>query len=146
IFTFIYSLIISHGIFFGRDENPRAREHAPPSEPSFGLWLPAAVLAFLAVLFGLAPGVVDAPVVASAANTVLGQQASVPLALWHGFNLPLLMSVGVILVGLVAYAQRGGLRRFLQRIPTRLNANAVYDWSLDALTRVSEFVEGRLLT
>src|SRR5690606_29408837 len=64
IFTFICSLIISHGIFFGRDENPRAREHAPPSEPSFGLWLPAAVLAFLAVLFGLAPGVVDAPVVA----------------------------------------------------------------------------------
>lgn len=152
ILTFVYSLIISHGVFYkrhtrgGEFANAARPSDPAPMDPAPSLWLAPGILAATAVVLGVAPGIVDGNVVASAASAVLGQPARSPLALWHGFNVPLLMSLGVIVVGVIAYTRVDGLRRTLQRIPTRLNVNRIYDWSLDTLTRVSEFVEARLLT
>lgn len=157
VLTFVYSLVISHGVFYKRVEPKVARREeegtggvpkvaAEAGEPVPGLWIAPAVLAAGAVLLGLAPGIVDGSIVASAAATVLGHRANAPLALWHGFNLPLVMSLGVIAVGGFLYVNVNAVGRALKRLPTRLNVNAVYDWALDALTDVSEFVEARLLT
>src|SRR5690606_3699027 len=149
--TFVYSLIISHGIFFrkgGVEGQPAAGGEgaAPPGDPPARLWAAPALLAVAAVALGIAPGMVDAGLVAPAARAVLGEPAHTPLALWHGVNVPLLMSLGVIGVGAVAYRRLGAVQRLIGRIPTRLNVNALYDWSLEALTKVAEWVEGRMLT
>lgn len=147
ILTFIYSLRISHGVFYRQGTHGlKLEKGAQLSEAPRGLWIPPAVLAALAVVFGIAPALVDNAVVASAVRTVLGPVESPPLALWHGFNVPLLMSVAVMAIGLVGYAGNEGLNRAINVLPTRPNMNALYDWSLDALTNVSEFVEGRMLT
>lgn len=147
ILTFVYSLIISHGVFYKRDKREGEIDNAAlPIDPPVNLWLAPGLLAATAVVLGVAPGIVDGNVVASAASAVLGKPADSPLALWHGFNLPLLMSLGVTVVGVTSYTRVDGVRRTLQRIPARLNMNAIYDWGLDTLTKVSEFVEARMLT
>lgn len=157
--TFIYSLVISHGVFFskrraeGRAEargegEPEAglEGAARPGDPPAGLWLAPALLAAAAIVLGIAPGIVDRSVVAPAVRAVVGEPVHIPLALWHGINVPLFMSVGVIGVGAAAYWRLAALQHLIGRIPTRLNVNALYDWTLEALTKVSEFVEGRMLT
>lgn len=147
ILTFVYSLKISHGVFYKTADTKFVRETGGEvSEPSAQLWAAPGLLAAGAVILGIAPVVVAGNVVAPAANAVLGKSAATPLALWHGFNLPLFMSVGVIAVGALLYTNVEAVGRVLQRIPTRLNVNAMYDWFLEALTDVSEFVEARLLT
>lgn len=147
VLTFVYSLKISHGVFYKRGRGEFTPESGVRiSEPPAKLWIAPALLAAGAIVFGVAPGVVDAPVVASATNAVLGRPEAEALALWHGLNVPLLMSVGVIVVGALLYVNDDGVGQALKRIPTRFNVNALYDWSLDALTTVSEFVEARLLT
>lgn len=147
ILTFIYSLRISHGIFYAKGQHQlQLDEGTQLCDPPGSLWVAPAVLAAGAVVLGIAPGIVDTNVVASAVSTVLGPVDSPSLALWHGFNLPLLMSLAVIVLGVVAYTRTDALERTLQRLPTRPNMNVIYDWALDTLTKVSEFVETRMLT
>lgn len=181
LLTFVYSLTISLGVFFGRQPGARSpvgdrggdpsvgERASDPSvedgatarsvgdwatdrlkeritDPSFGLWFPPALLAAGAVALGLFPAAVDARIVASAARATLGQAADTPLLLWHGVNTPLLMSLAVMAGGLIGHVRRDALGRTLARIPTRFNVNALYDWGLETLTKVSEFVEARLLT
>lgn len=102
-----------------------------------------------ALLVGLAPGLVDHPLVAPAAAAVLGgtPAGQLPhLALWHGVNTPLLMSLAVMGAGLVLYRWSGAFIRFLKSIPGRINVNAVYDWSVEALVTYSERLTGRMFT
>lgn len=147
ILTFVYSLVISYGIFFKKERGGGdVGKDVGLGDPAFSLWMAPSLLALCALVFGVAPGIVDRVVVASAVTVVLGQAESIPLALWHGVNLPLYMSAGVIVVGLLAFTRVDGLRRTVQRLPTRFNMNAMYDWFLEALTKVSEFVEARMLT
>src|SRR5690606_28747150 len=146
VLTFVYSLRISHGVFYRKDrQRPDAGAGADLRETSAGLWASPAVLAVLALVLGVAPGLVDGAVVASAVRTVLGPVESPSLALWHGFNLPLLMSAAVIVVGLALYARPAVLEGVLRRLPVRPNMNALYDWFLEALQRTAEFAETRML-
>lgn len=146
ILTLVYSLVISYGVFFRNDPNRKLEVGARPHDPPKGLWLPPALLVTLAVAFGIAPGLVDRSVVAGASAVVLGEPSNVPLALWHGVNLPLLMSIGVIALGVLIYSQVDKVRGLVNRLPNKPNVNALYDWAVDALVRFGEFIESRLMT
>lgn len=147
IFTFIYSLRISHGVFFGQGRPPAAAGgHGRPHDPPAGMWLPPVVLAALAVVLGVAPGLAEGSIVAPAARGVLGPVDVPHLALWHGFNAPLLMSAAVVALGLVAYARGPALDAVIGRLPVAPNMNALYDGFLDGLQKTADFVEKRLMT
>ena len=70
--------------------------HEPPG---FQLWLPPLVLAFLGVMTGIFPFIVDQPLVAPAVSAVSGTGEHAALKLWHGFNLVLLLSALTLVVG-----------------------------------------------
>ena len=98
-----YSARFVHDVFFNGApvDLPRV-----PHEPPFFMRLPVVLLAGLCVAVGLAPEAAVGPLLAAAAQPVLG---TVPLprytlALWHGWNLPLAMSAIAIAGGLVLYA------------------------------------------
>jgi multicomponent K+:H+ antiporter subunit A len=106
VFGVAYSLRFVHDSFFGR--GPRAVEgeiHDPPR------WMniPVAVLVVLCLAVGIVPGWTIAPVLAAAAHGVLGADTpQFSLAVWHGLNLPLLMSAAGVAGGIALYF---GLRR-----------------------------------
>ena len=142
--TAFYSLILAHKIFFGP-----LGETTPvkPREASWGLLLPPAVLTVLVVVLGVAPGLVEQVIVAAGTTVLTGTPATVHLALWHGFNLPLLMSLGAIALGALCYLQRdrfvGGLRRLTS---TRFNVNAAYEGFLRVLEDGSGRVTRSMMT
>lgn len=142
--TFVYSMMIFHGVFLKKSA-PHMLD-AQPHDPPVGLLLSPVILGVLALLIGIVPGLVDRNVVAAATNAILGSEAALALYLWHGFELPLVMSLAVIGLGGVAYVRIEGFRRFLGSIPSRLNVNAAYDWALAALPRIAEGVTGRMMT
>lgn len=112
-----YSLRFTAHLFFGapREREPIDRAH----DPRFGMWGAPAVLTVLAVLLGLIPMMLAGPLVGAVTAAVIG--GNVPefkLALWHGVNLALFMSIiavagGVLLLwpyaGLLALWERASL-------------------------------------
>jgi multicomponent Na+:H+ antiporter subunit A len=125
VFTTIYSLRFLYGAFAakGRDEPSRrvAEMHRPP-----GTFLIApGILAAAGLVFGLWPAGLD-DVLDTYADTVPGG-AEYHLALWHGVNLPLLLSILVLAVGFAAFAARARLRRLRMGYLPLGNADRIYD-------------------
>ncbi len=96
IFSVAYSVRFVHDVYFN------APDHAPsqdlpnphPHEPPLLMKAPVAILAILGIVVGLLPTLTFGPMVALAAAAVTGQPLpDYHLSIWHGFNLPLLMSV-----------------------------------------------------
>ncbi|HSM10105.1 MAG TPA: monovalent cation/H+ antiporter subunit A [Lysobacter sp.] len=105
-FGVAYSLRFVHDTFFG--EGPRAVEREI-HEPTRFMKIPVEVLVVACLAVGILPAYTVAPVLAAAARGVLGEATpEYSLALWHGINRPLLMSLGGVVGGLLLYL---GLRR-----------------------------------
>ncbi|BBZ26500.1 monovalent cation/H+ antiporter subunit A [Mycolicibacterium madagascariense] len=125
VFTTIYSLRFVYGAFArkGRPEpSPRVLEMHRPT--TFFLVAPA-ILAIAGLLFGVWPTGLDRAL-ADYADTAPGG-ADYHLALWHGVNLPLLVSILVLLAGAVAFVARHRLRRVRVGYLPLGNADRIYD-------------------
>jgi len=105
IFSVAYSVRFIHDVFFHGE--PKGLPKKPHEPPRF-MRLPVEVLVVLCVLVGLFPGLIIGPVLAVGAQAALfgGPYAPLPaykLAIWHGFNLPLAMSVVATVGGVLLY-------------------------------------------
>ena len=103
-----YSLRLAGHLFFGqpREAEPFARAH----DPSPGMWGGPALLTALAVLLGLIPMTLAAPLVAAATGAVIGAPAEAfDLALWHGVNLALILSMIAVAGGALLLWCHAGL-------------------------------------
>ena len=114
IFAVAYSTRLVHGVFF---DGPLGKNvpNKDAHEPPFGMRAPATLLAFLCIAVGILPAlllenIVNATTRASTQNFAF---EGTHLALWHGINAPLLMSVIALVGGLLFYfalAKGGRLR------------------------------------
>lgn len=131
VFTTMYSLRFLWGAFARkglREPSVRVAEmHTPP----VSFLLAPAVLAAAGLVSGLWPAPLDTVLDEYAATVPGGEEYY--LALWHGFNLPLLLSVLVLTVGVVAFVERSRLRRArLPYLPLG-NADRIYDGMIRGL-------------
>jgi multicomponent K+:H+ antiporter subunit A len=100
IFSVAYSLrFIS--VFFG----PLAQNlPLQPHEPPHWMRFPVEFLVLLCLIVGIFPETSIGPILAMAAHSVLGEQMpEYDLAIWHGLNIPLLLSGVALLVGIIFY-------------------------------------------
>jgi multicomponent K+:H+ antiporter subunit A len=116
--------------FLGSACDPGIRGHeAPPL-----MLLAPAIPAALSVVLGQLPGPKqEAVLLANAAGAAYGSQVTVSLALWHGLNIPLLLSVVAIGVGAVIFAKRRVVIAWLKGIQWTTSLNALYDTLLAAI-------------
>jgi multicomponent K+:H+ antiporter subunit A len=131
VFAVAYSLRFIHDVFFNGEPVDLPRT---PHEPPRWMKVPVEVLVALCLLVGILPAVTVEPVLAMAAASVL--QGPVPphdLALWHGFNPALLMSILALAGGLLLYAARKPLFVLADRWQGRLDARALYQRLLQGL-------------
>ncbi|MEG3192015.1 monovalent cation/H+ antiporter subunit A [Lysobacter sp. D1-1-M9] len=134
VFGVAYSLRFVHDTFFGA--GPRAVDREIHEPPRF-MKIPVEVLVVLCLAVGIVPAYTVAPVLAAAAHGVLGEATpEYSLALWHGFNLPLLMSLGGLIGGVTLYF---GLRRLfdLHAIARRAFGRRVFWANADALLGIA---------
>ena len=102
LFSAAYSIRLVHDAFF--NGAPRDLAGAHPHEPPWGMKAPVLLLVAVCIGVGLMPFIAE-PLVRVAASAALGAPApAFHLALWHGVNAPLLMSMFGLLAGLALYA------------------------------------------
>lgn len=141
IFTFLYCAIMLFKTFI-RKPDPGQYEK-PVHEAPTGLLFSPVVLGVLVVLLGLFPDLLVPTLVEPAVASVLHvarEEVSIHLSLWHGLNLELLMSLGVIVCGLLLFKYWPRLGEFAFFKRERDPFNFVYDKSLDGLTAGSGWI------
>ncbi len=110
VFAIVYSLRFAHGLFFGPPPTGLPRE---AHEPIRWIRVPIELLVLACLVVGIVPARSIGPALATAAQPVVG--GTLPdydLALWHGFNAPLLMSLAASAGGIALYA---AMRRYPER-------------------------------
>ncbi|MEO1531925.1 MAG: proton-conducting transporter membrane subunit, partial [Pseudomonadota bacterium] len=121
------TLVIILRVVFGRaGETPKT-----PREVPMALWLPPLLLAGLGLVFGIAPDLVGKAIVQPAVTAVLGRPEVVALKLWHGVNIPLLMSIATVAIGVALFAAYKPLGPVLARIPA--TADRAWDGLMDGV-------------
>ncbi|WP_394248639.1 Na+/H+ antiporter subunit A [Arthrobacter pityocampae] len=138
ILTFAYSARFVWGAF--------ALKHGRPQTPftpvRMSFLLAPAVLAVASVVFGLWPAPLDALI--QPYLTLFPADGETPyLALWHGVNLPLLLSLVTIAGGTALYLLRAPFERFQGRVPAVREAEVVYRGLIGVLDDVAVWVTGR---
>ncbi len=104
IFAVAYSIRMVHDVFF---KEPFTDLPKKPHEPPHGMRLPAEILMTLCVLVGLFPMTLAAPLVQVAAGSILGEATpDYHIAIWHGLNMALALSVIALIGGALFYVQR----------------------------------------
>lgn len=103
IFTLIYALYMIKEVFWGEFEKPE-QAPAPIREP-FRFVLPSGIMMLLLPIIFVIPNVFSHFIVLPALRSItVGHKVdryAPHVSQWHGFNLPLLLSVIVILIGIL---------------------------------------------
>lgn len=134
VFAVAYSARFIHDVFFNGE--PQDLPKFPPHEPPRFMKIPVEILAALCLLVGILPTLTVKPIlVLAAASVVGGPLPPFSLAIWHGFNAPLFMSVAALAGGLLLYRFRHGLFAFHERMPLHPDSAALFRWVESVLER-----------
>ncbi|TWH33525.1 MULTISPECIES: monovalent cation/H+ antiporter subunit A [unclassified Aminobacter] len=107
-FAVTYSVRFIHTVFFG--PKPVDLPHEP-HEPPHWMRLPIELLVLICLIVGIVPSITIGPYLHTAVVAVLGSETpDYSLAVWHGLNTPLIMSVIALVGGTALYL---ALRRYL---------------------------------
>ncbi|NQE64771.1 Na(+) H(+) antiporter subunit A / Na(+) H(+) antiporter subunit B [Caulobacter sp. RHG1] len=142
-FGVLYSLRFILATFFGP---PPTLLDRTPHEPPGWMRRPVEILVALCLLVGVAPALTVGPFLRSAVISVAGPNPPYySLALWHGFNIPLLLSVLALCGGGVLYLvfgkalaanTRGGLLHL-----RRLNGGYLFEKAMTGIVKGARWVE-----
>jgi multicomponent K+:H+ antiporter subunit A len=102
-FSVAYSIRFIHMVFFGPEPTdlPKPKPHEPPHWMRF----PIEFLVLACLVVGIIPSLSIGPFLHSAVLSVLGERTpEYSLAVWHGINTPLIMSMIALIGGAVLYA------------------------------------------
>jgi multicomponent K+:H+ antiporter subunit A len=149
VFSVAYSLRFVHDTYFNGPMGDVPNPH--PHEPPLGMKLPAMLLVTMCIVVGLLPAITFGPLVRVAATAMTGQALpEYHLALWHGFNLPLLMSAVALAAGAGLYLVLAAGKR-LHRISSedwygRFTGRHIFETLIDGLFRLAGRVSAQLET
>lgn len=143
IFTMAYSCYFLYEAFATKHSKfPEANGVSPAVEAihpvKFKLWIAPVILAILTVVFGVFPKPVSEAIVTHLDNVTPSlDDVHTKLALWHGLNLPLLLSVVIIISGFIIFWERDTVERLRPNTAAFGSADTAYDAILDALRVLS---------
>ena len=142
-----YSLRFVHDTYFNGPLGDVPNPH--PHEPPLGMKLPAMLLVTMCIAVGLLPAITFGPLVDVAATALAGKPLpEYHLSIWHGFNLPLLMSAIALVAGVGLYLLLAKGKR-LHRIESEAwfgpaTGRQIFDGLIDGLFSLAGRISLRL--
>ena len=138
IFSVAYSLRFIADVFFGKANKMPV---ANPSEPYYLMKLPVVLLVLACIAIGIAPMMLISDILFTAVGSTLATTPpEVHIALWHGFNMPLLMSFIAVSVGVLLYLNKESANKFYNKYLARIDARDPYNWILASVFTVAGFI------
>lgn len=141
-FAVAYSLRFVHDVFFNGE--PIDLPKYPPHEPARYMKIPVEILVLLCLMVGMVPAYTVAPLLrAAVSGTLNGTVPEYSLSIWHGFNLPLLMSFVALVGGVLIYALRKWIFQWYEGLP-RVDSLEVFRRVISEITKGARWMTERL--
>ncbi|WP_148253530.1 monovalent cation/H+ antiporter subunit A [Aidingimonas lacisalsi] len=140
VLSVAYSLRLVYAVFF------KTAKHQPPKtphEPPRMMHAPIMLLVAICIAVGMFPALLATGMLQLASHAVLQEALEFHLAIWHGFNLPLLMSAVAIVAGIVTYVMHRHVRRFARQFAS-VDARLVFEGMIQSLATAAHVVTRRL--
>jgi multicomponent K+:H+ antiporter subunit A len=135
VFSVAYSIRFIHDVFFNGE--PIGLTKTPHEPPRF-MKIPVDILVIVCLAVGIFPAYTVAPILQVAVIGTLQTTApAYSLAIWHGFNYPLMMSFIAMAVGVLVYFRRERFFAFYKRYFRRINAKRYFNFWLQKLFNAS---------
>jgi multicomponent K+:H+ antiporter subunit A len=141
-FSVLYSVRFIHQTFFGPP--PTALDRVPHEAPRW-MRAPIEILVVTCVVIGIFPAITIGPLLAVAARGALGGDIPVySLAIWHGVNQPLLLSMLALVLGTVGYVVFAKRLNAVEGVPLfgRLKGRRMFEFVLGLVMTVARWLEG----
>ena len=134
-FSVAYSLRFIHDVFFNGEPIDLPKT---PHEPPRYMKVPVEILVALCLLVGIFPAYIVGDLLHVASVAVLAHDApAYSLAIWHGLNIPLLMSFLAMVGGITIYYNRRHLFQFQSQFDEP-DAKHVFEKAIQSLVNASE--------
>jgi len=116
------------------------------SDPSWMMWGGPGVLAVLGLLFGVFPGITGEYIVGPVTSAITGHEVHTHLALWHGVNPALVLSLATFALGFILFLGARAMRQGLAGAEASgiLDADRAYDRVLEGIQAVARAVTWRI--
>lgn len=135
VFSVAYSVRFIDDVFFNGE--PRGLPKTP-HEPPLWMKIPAYLLVAVCIAVGIFPNYTVAPLLAVAVSSTLnGPPPPYSLAIWHGFNLPLAMSLMAMMGGAAVYYALQRFYNLHRYVHSPLNGHWLYRQMLARLLTLS---------
>lgn len=150
IFTFIYCMILVFKTFAGPYEAGLLDKQ--PREAPLGMLISPMILASLVVIFFFVPNVLSVTMFEPSLHAILpsliepGAQFDVHIQAWHGLNLELLMTLGVVAIGTIMFIRLSKWVGVYEYLPKKLTLNNAFDRGLTGMEHISERITGAYMT
>ena len=118
-----------------------------PSEVPLAMWFGPLLLAIAGLSTGVFPELIAPGLIEPAISNVLATPTDVKLSLWHGINVPLMLSVVTVILGCLVFWKLPAIKDLLDRWAQRLpSGDGIYQTALRAIDQAATFVTERLQT
>jgi multicomponent Na+:H+ antiporter subunit A len=98
------------------------------------------ILSLTGFILFFIPGITDKGIVAPAVSAISGLKSAIKLSLWHGFNLPLLLSVITLVCGYYAFRYRDYFKLHLEDSLLYYTPSSVYHSSISVLKKTAYYM------
>jgi multicomponent Na+:H+ antiporter subunit A len=141
IFTFVYSMILVFKTFTGKYQPDKLDKK--PHEAPMGLLISPVILVSLVIIFGFFPNLLSDSLISPAMASILpsllgaGEEFMVHISFWHGPNIELFMTLGVIILGIILFKTHVKWKKIYKAVPEKLALNRFYDFLIEGIQSVS---------
>lgn len=146
VFTFIYSMMIVFQTFFGPYQEHPGTE---AKEASFGMLIPPITLSSLVVLIFFFPNVIGDYVIKPAVFSVYPnatEEMVTSIAIWHGWNTEIMMTMGIILIGTLIYVFLPYFKKVYLLFPRYISFDTLYNNLLEFMDKSTKAVTNFYMT
>ena len=139
------ALMIVIRVFLGK---PKPSAGSTAHEASAAMWFGPMLLAAGGLITGIFPELVSKAVIEPAVVSILQQPTTIKLSLWHGVNVPLMLSILTTATGLLLFWQsrrvRTALNGFVSKLP--ITGDRAFDACMNSIQAIATVVTARLQT
>lgn len=134
---------LAYGMFFGKSNTHLTKK---PHEAHLPMWAGPLLLSILGLVAGFFAGPVGHILLEQAASITIGSEAKLELALWHGFNLIVVLSIITVVAGFLIYYFRDAIITALAflRNTYPLTPENLYHTGISNLSPLAAVITGKI--
>lgn len=142
VFTFVYSMILVFKTFTG----PKKLERLDriPNEAPIGMLISPIVLASIVIITFFFPNLLSYSILEPAVQSILpsnmlnaGEGYDVHISAWHGWNIEIFMTIGIIIIGTMLYMYLQQWSGVYEWVKPKFSLNYIYDRGLTGTENLS---------